>query len=215
MRRHHPLSHPVPVARQPGLQRRPGGRRGNLLAPYPARQKWISQRPSPQHHIAATAFLANPPPIVHRPDFTVGNHRHLHRRSHPGDFRPACRRPVAVFLGPPMHDQGIDSTRFQRLGALHRQQRIADPQPHLGGEGHTQRNFRPHRAGNGLQQLRLGQQGGTATMAEHRRRRTAKIQIDTCGVQTDQALRIGRHEMWIGTEQLHPHRRARQRTPGL
>ena len=34
-------------------------------------------------------------------------------------------------------------------------------------------------------------------------------------MQTDQALRIGRHEMWIGTEQLHPHRRARQRTPGL
>lgn len=114
-----------------------------------------------------------------------------------------------------MDDQFVRPAGFNGLGAIDGQAAILDAQAHLGGERDVGRHLGAHRADDGVQQFRLAEQRRTAAMAKDRRRRATEIDIDTGRPVLDDAPRVGRHEMRVGTEQLHAHRRTGFGTAGV
>ena len=110
-----------------------------------------------------------------------------------------------------MHNQFIDATRGQCLRTIHRPIGIVDTEPHLGGERNMRRHHRTHSTNDLIEQCRLTEQSGTTTMAIHCRRRATKIEIQSGWVQSHRLTGIFRHQVRVGTEQLHPNRRSGRR----
>ena len=208
MHRHHFPAHAQPVGGNAGRHLIPATHR---FAAHPPGKQRIGNGTTAEHDVGATGRLLAVAKILDGPHLAVGNERNVDGRTNPVDPFPTRRRAVAVDLRPAMHDQFIDAGGGKRLGVLHCPAGVVDTEPHLGGERNARRHHGPHGRCNFVQQFRLTEQGGTAAMAVHRRRRATEIEIDPGRIQRHQPAGVFRHHQRIGTQQLHAHRRSRRR----
>ena len=146
--------------------------------------------------------------ILERPDFAIGEYRHLHRIRYFRHPLPMRGRLVTIGLGPRVHHHMGGTGVGQGAGAIDGAVRAVVAQAHLRGH----RNVRRHRAAHGLDdaehQLGLLEQHRAATGAVHCLGRAAKIQVDHRRTQFAGLHGVLRQQLRIGAEQLHAHRHA-------